>query len=720
MKWFYFLALAAVLPTIIYTILTFIKVHKMGDKSGDLESEKAEEVAGLARAIRLGAWTFIRHQFKTIAVVVAVLAILFTFFIERSSGITFLIGALMSTTVCIWGMNSALYANVRTTNAAASKTKTIGRTTRVAIIGGSIPGLSVQAFGLLGMLVILLASFGSDPKAPTSGLLLSFGQGNLWVTRLTTYALGCSIVAMFNRVAGGIFTKSADIASDIIGKVRHGLVEDDRHIPTTLIDFIGDMVCDIAGNCSDLMESFVGSIVGVFSMTLFFLLLGRIEPGHLFNGMMIFPVSLAGVGLLSCLFNLWRASRREMSDDPSRELNHVTYSSAGMTVLASFFVALIIFGDKIAYSEFRLGWISPWLSSVLGIMSGVVMGMITERYTSSDFHHTRDLAKIAPEGEAFVVAKGESIGSRSVMLPMLVIALAIMLAGKIAGNYGIAIAAVGMLSFVGTTVSIDAFGPISDNAGGIAEFCELESEVRRITDKLDAFGNTTAAMGKAFAIGSAALASLSMIISYINACTTTNTTPNLNIATDVVIVGVILGAAVVELFVGILGNSTIDAAKFLAQAGEAEMDRVAAAEAAKAPAEERLPRYNYLVEIATKYALRKMIYPAMLAIIVPVFSGLLFGWQLVGGLLVGALAVGTPKALMTSNAGGAFDNAKKYIESGALIGHPKGSLAHKAAVIGDILGDILKDVIAVAIDILLKEMVTIAIIMAPLFISSLF
>lgn len=717
MKWFYFLALAAVLPTIAYTIFTFLRVYRMEEKSSELEPEQAEDVAGLAQAIRFGARTFLRHQFKAIAVVVIVMATLLTLFIERSSGVTFLIGALMSTVVCVWGMNSVVYANVRTTNAA---NKTTGHATRVALVGGSIPGLSVQAFGLLGMLVILLASFSNDPKAPTSGLLLSFGQGHLWVTRLTTYALGCSVVAMFNRVAGGIFTKSADIASDIIGKVRHGLAEDDRHIPTTLVDFIGDMVNDVAGNCADLLESFVGAIVSVFSMTLFFLFLGKIETGHLFNGMMIFPVALAGVGLLSCLFNLWRASRREMSDDPSRELNHVTYSSAGMTVLASFFVALIIFGDKMAYSEFQLGWISPWLSAVLGIISGVVMGMITERYTSSDFHHTRDLAHIAKEGEAFVVAKGESIGSRSVLLPILAISLAIILAGKIAGNYGIAIAAVGMLSFVGTTVSIDAFGPISDNAGGIAEFCNLKPEVRQITDKLDAFGNTTAAMGKAFAIGSAALASLSMIISYVSSFSASNVAPVLNIATDVVVVGVILGGAVVELFVGILENSTIEAAKALAQAGEAEMDRVAAAEAAKAPAEEATPRYNYLVEIATKYALRKMIYPAMLAIVVPVFSGLLFGWQLVGGLLVGALAVGTPKALMTSNAGGAFDNAKKYIESGALIGHPKGSPTHKAATAGDTWGDILKDVVAIAIDILLKEMVTIAIIMAPLFMSSLF
>ena len=699
MKWYWYLAMCAVVPTIAYVLASFFKIRKM--------KEGTSEMVELAEIIRSGAWTFIRTEFITISVVVLVMAALFSLFVERTSGLTFVLGAVMSSTVCILGMSSATYANVRTTNV-ARETMSIGETVKVALKGGSVSGLGVQAFGLLGLLLILLGWGQIDFTARGSGYLVDLGS-NPFVMRITTYALGCSVVAMFNRVAGGNFTKAADISSDILAKIRHDLPEDDRRVPNTVADFIGDNVNDIAGNCSDLLESFVATVVAAIAIAVMVFKSGAIDNVHLFNSTVIFPVVLAGSGLVSCLIAIVRMSRRRLSDDPSKELNLAMYTSAGLTILVSFVASLIIFGGKTLYGEFVLGWLSPWFSSVLGISSGVIIGIITENYTSASFVHTRKLAEIATEGEAFVITKGDAIGSRSCLLPILTIGIALFISGKLSGIYGIAISALGMLSFVATTVSIDAFGPIADNAGGIAESCCLSAEVRAITDKLDAVGNTTAAIGKGFAIGSATFATVSLIVAYVGGYGIGNTLPVLNIASFVVMAGGIIGGALVEYFSALLTDNTIESARLMANEGDKQLSEPGVLTG------EVKPDYNRLVRMATVQALKKMLMPSLLALLIPVVGGLLFGAEFVGGLLIGATIVAIPRAIFMGNSGGAFDNAKKYIESGALEGHGKGSVAHKVAVVGDTVGDTRKDVVGVALDIFIKMMSTVANTLASVF-----
>ena len=342
-------------------------------------------------------------------------------------------------------------------------------------------------------------------------------------------------------------------------------------------------------------------------------------------------------------------------------------------------------------------------------MSGVLIGTVTEHYTSTDFRPTRSLAEIAPEGTAFVVTKGDAIGSRSVLLPVLIIGITIFLSGKIAGNYGIAMAALGMLSFVGTTVSIDAFGPIADNAGGIAESCDLGDDVRSVTDKLDSVGNTTAAIGKGFAIGSAALATVSLITAYVGNYTASGAEPVLNIASFVVVAGAIIGGGLIEYFSAMLTDNTIEAAKKMADVGDKILSKPGVIEGL------REPDYNTCIELAAKEALHRMLAPSLLAMFVPVLGGIVFGVEFVGGILVGATIVAITRAIFMGNSGGAFDNAKKYIEQGLLEGHGKGSPAHKASVNGDTIGDTRKDVVGVALDIFIKMMSTVANTLAPIF-----
>ena len=381
-----------------------------------------------------------------------------------------------------------------------------------------------------------------------------------------------------------------------------------------------------------------------------------------------------------------------MGDNPSRELNLATWISAGLTVLIGLLASYVIFKDVPLYDEFICGWLSPWISSVLGIISGIAIGSITEYYTSTDYKPTRKLAEMATEGEAFVVTKGDAIGSRSCLMPILVIGVALLLSGMLCGTYGIAISALGMLAFVGATVSIDAFGPIADNAGGLAESCHLDAKVRVITDKLDSVGNTTAAIGKGFAIGSAAFATVSLIVAYVGNYTAANAEPVLNIASFIVIAGGIIGGALIEYFSAMLSDNTIESARLMADEGDRQLSVPGVLEGTVRP------DYNRCIQMAAKQALRKMLVPSVLALLVPIAGGFLFGVEFVGGLLVGATIVAIPRALFMGNSGGAFDNAKKYIEGGFLKGHGKGSAAHKAAVTGDTIGDTRKDVVGVALD----------------------
>jgi len=697
------IVLGVVVLALVYVAFNYFRIKKMPEGTPDMI-----ELSGI---IRSGAQTFLKTEYKSIVIVVGAVAIIFTLFVEKTSGITFLMGALMSSIVCVLGMQSATYANVRTSNK-ARESLSIGETVKVALCGGSISGLAVQAFGMLGFLGVLLCFDGVQHDAESQGLIQIGLICNPYIMRISTYSLGCSIVAMFNRVAGGNYTKAADISSDILGKLRHDLPEDDSRIPNTIADFIGDNVNDIAGNCSDLLESFVATMSAsiMISVTLFKTALAEGETqitDATFNATILFPVILAGCGLVGCLIGLGLANIKKMGDNPSRELDLSTWISAGCTIVFGGVASYFIFKDVPLYTEFKLGWASPWVSSIMGIVSGIAIGIITEYYTSTDHKPTQKIAEMCTEGEAFVVTKGDAVGSRSVLLPVLVIIIALIVSGITGGSYGIAISALGMLAFVGATVSIDAFGPIADNAGGLAEACHLAPEVRKITDKLDAVGNTTAAIGKGFAIGSAAFATVSLIMAYVGSYSGDVAVPVLNFATFFVVAGGILGGALVEYFCAILTDNTIDAAKIMADVGDKQMTHEVLDGKAK-------PDYNMMIAMAAKEAIRRMVVPSVLALLIPVIGGFLLGPEFVGGILVGATIVAIPRAIFMGNSGGAFDNAKKYIEQGMLKGHAKGSPAHKAAVTGDTIGDTRKDVVGVALDIFIKLMSTVANTITPI------
>ena len=452
----WYAVLVVVVAAFVFVFFNYVKVKKL--------EEGTDEMVEMAGIIRSGAGTFLKAEFKVIAIIGIIIALVFSLFVEATSGITFLMGGLMSSFVCIVGMKSATYANVRTANK-ARESLSIGETVKVALCGGSVSGIAVQAFGMFGLLLVLII-WGIDADATGHGLIANMNC-NPSIMRVTTYSLGCSIVAMFNRVAGGNYTKAADISSDILAKIRHDMPEDDSRVPNVIADFIGDNVNDIAGNCSDLLESFVATIAAsiMIAVTLFVNDIVTI-PEETFTRMILFPVILAGVGLIGCLIGLTYASVRKMGNDPSRELNLATWISAGLTVILSLIASYVLFGNVELYSEMKAGWASPWISSILGIISGIAIGSITEYYTSDKYKPTQELAKMATEGEAFVITKGDAIGSRSALFPILIIGVALFVSGKISGTYGIAISALGMLSFVGATVSIDAFGPIADNAGG--------------------------------------------------------------------------------------------------------------------------------------------------------------------------------------------------------------------------------------------------------------
>lgn len=693
----YFSVILITALALAYVAYNYFRLRAMG--------EGTEEMVEIAGIIRRGAKTFMRAEYKIIIPVIIVVAAIFTCFIEKTSGITFIVGATMSSLACVIGMRSATYANVRTANTARNA-KNIGQTTQTALRGGSISGLCVPAFGLLGLMLIFVTAGGVQLGQTGGGLIASFGC-NPSIMRFTTYSLGCSLVAMFNRIAGGNYTKAADISADIVAKIRHDMPEDDSRMPNTIADFIGDNVNDIAGNCSDLLESFVATVVACI------LIAGTLANDGvnqaLFNATSIFPIAVAGFGLIGSLIGIMYALHHKASDNPSRELDIATYISAGIVIVASLFTSWKVFGGVELYDSFLLGWISPWIACVLGIASGVAIGKITEYYTGTDYNPVKKLAKMATEGEAFVVTKGDAIGSRSCLLPIGTICLALVVSGILCGVYGIAIAALGMLSFVGTTVSIDAFGPIADNAGGIAESCHLPADIRVITDKLDAVGNTTAAIGKGFAIGSAAFATVSLIFAYVGSYSVG--VPTLNVASYIVIAGAILGGAFIEYFSALLTDHTIESAHLMAEEGDRQLSIPGVLEGTVKP------DYDRCIDMAARQALKQMLAPSLLALFVPAIGGLLFGVEFVGGILVGATIVAIPRAVFMGNSGGAFDNAKKFVESGQLEGHGKGSAAHKATVVGDTVGDTRKDVVGVALDIAIKLMSTVANTLAPLFAS---
>ncbi|MBP5551408.1 MAG: sodium-translocating pyrophosphatase [Bacilli bacterium] len=700
-QWWLYIVIGICLIAALFVVYNYIKIKRM--------DEGTDRMVKMSGIIREGANVFILKEFKTIGIVVAVLAILFSLFIESFSGLTYLLGAVMSSVVCIVGMKSATYANVRTANKARTSLS-IGETVKVALSGGSISGLAVQACGLLGIvLIVLLSGIGTSDQAISTltGIKLFNGCGiikidalltNTSVMRITTYALGCSTVAMFNRVAGGNYTKAADISADILGKIRNDLPEDDSRVPNVIADFIGDNVNDIAGNCSDLLESFVATIAASIVIAISLLESGMIASAELFNSAYIFPLVMAGGGLLGCVLGIFIVTIRKMGNNPSKELNLATYISAGITLVVCGVLSYVAFKDaNFEALGWKIGWASPFVSACLGIISGVAIGLITEYYTSADYSPTKTIAEYATEGEAFVVTKGDAVGSKSCLFPILIIGVSLIVSGLLCGTYGIAIAALGMLSFVGTTVSIDAFGPIADNAGGLAESCHLDPDVREITDKLDSVGNTTAAIGKGFAIGSAAFATVSLICAFVG-----HFAEAPKVSDFLLIAGAIIGGGLIEFFCALLTDNTIKSAKELADVGDRQLSQPGVLTG------EVEPDYNELVRLATSSALKRMLVPSIIALAVPLVAGAIFGPELVLGILLGSTIVAIPRAIFMGNSGGAFDNAKKYIESGAIEGHGKGTAAHKAAVTGDTIGDTRKDVVGVALDIFIKMMSTVA------------
>ncbi|MBQ6410205.1 sodium/proton-translocating pyrophosphatase [Candidatus Saccharibacteria bacterium] len=708
-------------------------------KSHDEGTEEMKEIAGIIRA---GAKTFMRREYRVIIPTVLIVALIYSLFMERTSGLSFVFGSLLASLAVIISMRGGTYGNVRTTNA-ARVTKAISRTLRIALMGGSIGGYSVPSFAMFGAGVIIILSGGITIRNDGHGLIMNV-LCNPVTMRLTTFSLGYSLVAMFNRVAGGNYTKAADISADIVGKNVHGLPEDDARMPNTLADFIGDCVNDIAGNVSDLSESFMATEVpAVLVATQEFK-----DNIPVLNAACMYPFVLAGGGLIASIIAVnyiimknrkqikvidgkeVEVSREDI--DPAEELNRATYLSAGIVALAGTIASKVIFGNINLPDSFLFGWLSPIIAAALGMISSVAIGRLTEYYTSYKYPHVKRIAYMAREGVAYEQTEGDSVGKRSVMAPCVIIVVAIIASCVICGSYGVAIAAVGMLSFIGTTVSIDAFGPIADNAGGIAESCHLDPVIRKITDMLDALGNTTAAIGKGNAIGAAAFASVSLGLSYIGSydvSTYFKTPKAITLSIVVIIGGMIAGSALIDYFSGILGHNTIEAARKLADEGERQL-RIPGVLEGKVR-----PDYEHVITMAADEALHYMLAPSVIALLVPL-CGFIFGPNLVLGILVGSIAAAIKEALFMGNSGGAWDNAKKMWESDMVVllgenGEPiyndDGSLiilskddianaeAYKAAVACDTMGDTRKDVIGVALDIFIKIMSTESNTLAPLF-----
>lgn len=707
------LVIVSALLALGYAAFNYVGVKKL--------DEGTERMSEIAEAIRVGANAFVTYEYKIIAVVVAVIAVIFgVIFSIQYGGFSwepsscFLIGVVMSASAGWVGMKIATYANVRVSNT-ARMTKNIGSTLKVALKGGSVMGLCVGGFALLGLfLVYLIFGYGLNMISVDA---LRDGQ-HVFTQCLSCYALGCSIVAMFNRVGGGIYTKAADMGADLVGKTEAHIPEDDPRNPATIADNVGDNVGDVAGLGSDLLESFVGAISSaiILAVSLFLSNLANnlAVSDELLIKMMYFPLVIASIGLIASCLGIAYVLVKKGSDNPHRDLNISTWSAAAITVIGGFVAAWLMFkpenADALKIAGFNTGFTAPWIAASLGVLSGVIIGAIAEYYTSYDYKPTQKIAESAKEGAALTITQGLAVGMKSCMLPLIVLGITTYVSYAVSGMFGIAMAAVGMLSFVSATVSVDTYGPISDNAGGIAEMSELEPEVREITDKLDSVGNTTAAIGKGFAIGSASFAALSLMVSFLYAFQPEGAELELNFTNPLILAGALIGGALPYLFSGMLIEAVANAARKMVAEVRRQFKEIPGILEGKAK-----PDYKTCIEISSQGALKEMRMPAILSILFPVISGFLFGPYFVGGLLIGATLSAIMLAIFTGNAGGAWDNGKKYIESGAFEGQGKGSPAHDAAVVGDTVGDPLKDTVGPSLDILIKIMSTVSLVAAVLF-----
>ena len=696
-----------------YAAFNFIGIKKL-DEGTDRMSE-------IASAIRVGANAFITYEYKIIAIVVAIITVVFAIIFSIQYGnfswepsVCFVIGVVMSAAAGWVGMKIATYANVRVSNT-ARLTKDIGSTLKIALKGGSVMGLCVGGFALLGLFIVYII-FGIGLNLISEEALIA-GQ-HVFTQCLSCYALGCSIVAMFNRIGGGIYTKAADMGADLVGKTEAHIPEDDPRNPATIADNVGDNVGDVAGLGSDLLESFVGAISSAIILAVSLSLSSAASdasiPYDILLKMMYFPLVFVSVGLVASILGIAYVLFKKGSDNPHRDLNISTWSAAFITIIGGFVANYLMFGKESSeifkLINFNIGYISPWIAASLGVVSGVVIGAIAEYYTSYDYKPTQMISHASKEGSALTITQGLAVGMKSCMYPLIVLGITTYVSYAVSGMFGIAMAAVGMLSFVSATVSVDTYGPISDNAGGIAEMSELEPEVREITDKLDTVGNTTAAIGKGFAIGSASFAALSLMVSFLYAFQPAGSKLELNFTDPKILAGALIGGALPYLFSGMLIEAVAKAARKMVEEVRRQFREIPGILEGKAK-----PDYKTCIEISSQGALKEMKVPAVLAILFPLVSGFLFGPYFVGGLLIGATLSAIMLAIFTGNAGGAWDNGKKYIESGAIEGQGKGSPAHDAAVVGDTVGDPLKDTVGPSLDILIKIMSTVSLVAAVLF-----